>query len=143
MSNGGGIPGIPGPYGGPDPGIPISQLPIIPIPLQGDEMVPIVQNGVTYRAPASQMGAGVVSPSLYYVATAGQTVFPLSALDKNGNTGSILINPHIAVYRNGARLAPDQTLTWGGFMITSATNSVTLASAAGSGDVVIMSWGDP
>ena len=77
------------------------------------------------------------------MATAGQTVFPLSALDKNGNTGSILINPHIAVYRNGARLAPDQTLTWGGFMITSATNSVTLASAAGSGDVVIMSWGDP
>ena len=66
----------------------------------------MVWNGSTWVNMASpQKGA---TASLYYLATAGQTVFPLGAVDRNGKTFAFnQTNPEgVQAYVNGVRLEP-------------------------------------
>jgi hypothetical protein len=68
--------------------------------------VMMVWNGSTWvSASAPQKG---VTASLYYLASAGQTVFPLSVIDRNGKTFAFnqTAPEGVQAYVNGVRLEP-------------------------------------
>jgi hypothetical protein len=87
---------------------------------------PFVGPGILYgTAPV------IVSKSLYYVATAAQTVFNLSTPDYFGSTG-VLSNANVLVLANGSRLVPTT-----GYTVNVGANTVTLAYPAGPGESII------
>lgn len=81
----------------------------------------------------------IVANTLYYLATAGQTIFNLTVPDYFGRTGT-LVNTNVLVYVDGGRLVPNISFT-----INIASNTITLISPAGLGSSVIfdMSAGPP
>jgi len=74
--------------------------------------------------------------SLYYVATAGQTAFPLGTPDRFNKSANLSASAAVTVMRNGSRLMPVDGLGVGGY--TLAGNVVTLAWPAGDGETVII-----
>ena len=92
-----------------------------------------VWNGSTW-VPLAQGPAAATAASLYYLATAGQTVFPLTALDHYGKSFSF--NPtspegvHVLV--NGVRLAPTDD-----YAVNTTTSTMTLARPASLNAVVV------
>ena len=78
-----------------------------------------------------------VATSLVYVATQGQTDFPLSTPDRFGE--QIVLSPEnaVEVFRNGSRLAPDDGTGMGGYTLPSS-NTVTLLWPAGAGEVIVI-----
>ena len=136
------IPGIPGPDMNQ---IPVSQLPLA-APLQGDEMVPMVQNGQSVRAPATAIGStgfpAAVNVnrviSLYYVASAAQEIFSLATPDRFGNTAELAVGMTVDATAGGIRLALDDGTGYGGYTVTIVEDVVTLLSPAGAGEQIII-----
>jgi hypothetical protein len=123
--------------------IPISQLPLAG-PLFGGEDIPIIQNGITCRATATAIGSVGAVPtylnkvlSLIYVATAGQTIFPLNQTDRYGNTYILTENTGIEVTAGGNRLVQDDGTGFGGYTINMTTNTVIFLHPLGLGEVVV------
>jgi hypothetical protein len=120
------IPGIAGPFGGPDPSIPISQLPQVPGPLFGGENVPIVQNGITYRTTAYALSAIAAAASVAQPFVTEQlTVLATNRLSNLSYTPTTMIT----LFMNGmaffaAGTSPD--FSWLGTTITWLNSSYTL-----------------
>ena len=140
------IPGIPGPADW-QPGqtaqneTPISRLPQ-GSPPSGSEWVPLVQNMVTVKLALNQV-FGLQAPiqkalSLYYVSSAGQTLFPLSIPDLYGNTVLLVPTITLSVTRNGVRQTPDNGTGVGGYTIDVLDNAINLLWPAGAGEIVLV-----
>jgi hypothetical protein len=77
--------------------------------------------------------------SLNYVATQGQTQFPVTTADYYGNSYGAPVGA-VEVTRSGLRMMPDLGAGVGGF--TRANATVTLTMPAGAGEIVIIDvWG--
>jgi hypothetical protein len=71
--------------------------------------------------PPVLITGGVIATTLYYIASNGQTVFPLSTPDRFGHTGNIATaTGNVLVYANGFRKEPidDYTISLGANTIT-------------------------
>jgi hypothetical protein len=128
--------------------IPISQLPLAG-GLFGDEMVAVVQNGITCRSTAAAVSGSGMGPtnltrvaSLIYPATVGQSVFPLSEPDYYDNTYVLLGGDVLQVTVGGLRLAPDDGTGFGGYTVDVADNQIVLVTPFGMDQVVIVGAGD-
>lgn len=76
--------------------------------------------------------------SLYYLAAQGQTVFPLSVLDRFGNKATTGQAAVVAVFAGGSRLAPnDLTGQYGSYSVNSELNTVTLNWPTGAGEQIV------
>ena len=92
----------------------------------------MVWNGSTWISSSSPQKG--VTASLYYAATAGQTVFPLGAVDRHGNTFafSTTTPEGVEVYIDGAgRLEPQYD-----YSVTYPSSTVTLVAPALAGAIV-------
>lgn len=72
-----------------------------------------------------------VATSLYYTATAGQTVFPLDTPDEFGNVATIG-DEALFVYRSGNRL-----VYFDGYTVDVPDNTITLRYPAGAGEPIV------
>ena len=70
----------------------------------------------------------------YYLATSGQTAFPLTTPDLFGKLYSLNSTSDLAVYRNGQRLIPDPGGGVGGYTVNVAASTVVLTWPAGDGE---------
>lgn len=86
-----------------------------------------VWNGSAWEPMSS---VGILSNSLIYHATAGQTVFSLSTLDLNGKTGTLLSTTNVEVFRNGVWQPP------GSYTLNPGANTITLGTPAALGEAV-------
>jgi hypothetical protein len=100
----------------------------------GDEVI------ARYRFSAlPPTGTPLPAASLYYVATAGQTVFPMTTPDFYARSAVAPFGA-VEVFRNGSRLMPDTGSGVGGYTLVGST--VTLLWPAGVGEIVtIDTWG--
>jgi hypothetical protein len=134
------IPGVPPPI---ETEIPISQLPLA-ARLNGSEDLPVVQNGITCRTTASEVG-GIGAPpvqfnkalSLVYVATAKQTVFSLSQQDHYGQTYGLTPNNGVQVIASGSRLVMDDGTGFGQYTINMAANEIVFLHPCGAGEIIV------
>jgi hypothetical protein len=123
--------------------VPISLLPQAQT-LDGSEAFPVVQNGITCQAPTGSIPlrsyAGQAIPvqvqPLTYVATQGQTHFPLYVADKRGATATLTATNQVEVFAGGSRLARDDGTGFGGYIVDFAGNQIVLLNAAIAGLVV-------
>jgi len=74
--------------------------------------------------------------SLYYVATQGQTSFPLNVADRFSSSYHLTAASTVQVSRNGQRLMPDDGAGKGGFTITG--NAVNLLWPAGVDETIVV-----
>lgn len=141
-----GLPGTPPPV---ETEIPISQLPLAGA-LFGDEMVAIVQNGITVRSTTALVGGIGQAPicstktmTLVYPAMVGQTVFSLSGPDHFGNSVAITSAAALEVTIGGIRYVEDDgSGTFGQYTVNLAANTVTLLTPFGTDPVVIVGDND-
>jgi hypothetical protein len=86
----------------------------------------MVWNGTTWQS----LGAPVagISASLYYLTTAGQSVYPLGTADKFGTTATLQIGQGVNVYLNGVRLTPLDD-----YSVSQPTSTITLTAGAPAG----------
>jgi hypothetical protein len=122
----------------PDPGPPTtpytpdgSPIPVGALYWNTDHNVLMVWNGSTW---VSTMGSSkTMTMSLYYHATASQTVFPLSVSDNYGHT--FVYNPNVSegteVFVAGDRIEPSQ------YTINVVTSVITLHAPVSAGTLVV------
>ena len=140
------LPGTPSPI---ELEIPISQLPLAGR-LFGDEMVAIVQNGITCRSSTAIIGAAGETPvlinktiTLVYPATIGQTVFSLGSPDHYGRGFALTDQNALQVTIGGIRMIEDDgSGTWGQYTVDIGASTVTLLTPFGTDPVVIVGDGD-
>jgi hypothetical protein len=87
-----------------------------------------------YTGPGLLYGPSpvIISSTLYYIALAQQTVFPLDTPDEFGRTGTAA-GSGVVVYVNGSRLVPIND-----YMVDLANNQIILVWPAGVGNSVII-----
>jgi hypothetical protein len=86
----------------------------------------MVWNGTTWQSLGAPQAA--IAASLYYLTTAGQTVFPLSTADKFGRTAALQIGQGVNVCLNGVRLTPVDDYT-----VSQPASTITLTAASPAG----------
>jgi hypothetical protein len=82
--------------------------------------------------------ARAVTASLFYLATAGQTVVDMKVADMNGNTYTLTAASPEAVQPmvNGVRLVPQLSGPEGDYVVNNSTSVITLNRALRAGDMV-------
>ena len=85
----------------------------------------------------STFGPLIISNTLYYAATGGQTVFNLSYPDKFGHTG-VLADHNVLVYEGGGRQVPYDNYT-----VSVGANTVTFQNPLGAGEVAVFDIVNP
>ena len=139
------LPGTPAPV---ELEVPITELPISGA-LFGDEMSPIVQNGITCRTTVGYISKSGQAPvyinktiQLVYPATIGQTIFSLNTPDHYGNQWALTDANALQVTVGGIRLVQDDGTGIGQYTVNLFANSVTLLTPFGTDPVVIVGDGD-
>lgn len=78
-----------------------------------------------------------ISSTLYYVATAGQTVFPLTTPDIYGHSYTLQVGQGVVAHMTGVRLTPDDgSGTKGDYTVSIPASTLTLVTGAPAGVVV-------
>lgn len=125
--------------------IPISQLPLAGL-IFGDEMVPLVQNGITSRTSITSIAiASGGNPSLInktvtlvYSAQVGQADFSLSLPDHFGNSYPLSISNALHVTVDGVRFIEDDgSGSFGNYTVNIGSNTVTLLAPLNGGNDVV------
>ena len=125
--------------------IPISQLPLAGL-IQGDEMVALVQNGITARTDitAIVLASGTIpglinkTVTLVYKAAVRQQTFSLSLPDHFGNVYPLSISNALHVTVNGARFIEDDgSGAFGQYTVNIGSNSIILITPLLGGEDVV------
>jgi len=95
----------------------------------GDTSYWVLMSGFTGSAQPS-------TQTLYYVASTGQTAFPLSVPDMYGNSVHLIPGMTLSVTKGGLRLVPDAGAGVGGYTVNVASSTVNLLWPAGSGEIL-------
>ena len=85
----------------------------------------------------STFGPLVISNTLYYAATGGQTVFNLGAPDKFGHTG-VLADHNVLVYEGGGRQVP-----YDNYVVSVGANTVTFNAPLIAGEIAVFDIVNP
>ena len=95
--------------------------------------------GISTDAPTllSTFGPVVISNTLYYAATGGQTVFHLSTPDKFGHTG-MLADHNVLVYEAGGRQVP-----YDNYNVSVGANTVTFNAPLSTGEIAVFDIVNP
>ena len=76
--------------------------------------------------------------TLYYIASSGQTLFPLSTADMFGNNVLLDGSQALTVYKGGLRMVPDNGTGAGGYTVDLPNNAINLLWPAGSGEILVV-----
>ena len=103
-----------------------------PVILAADPKIPLEAATKQYVDRVAKTPSAMIAETLYYHATAAQTVFNLGTLDQSGNTGVLSLDAPVMVYANGNRMPLGDAYT-----VDVPHNTITFLYPLGLGDSVV------